>query len=71
LVGETGVEGVAEKVKEAGGLKFALRKSVELLERAKGDLKVLGEGKDVGKLVEMTDRLADYLKAAGSGSSLD
>jgi len=71
LVGETGVEGVAEKVKEAGGLKFALRKAVELLERAKGDLKVLGQGKDVGKLTEMTDRLADYLKAAGSGSSLD
>jgi len=71
LVGETGVEGVAEKVKVAGGLKFALRKAVELLERAKGDLKVLGQGKDVGKLTEMTDRLADYLKAAGSGSSLD
>jgi len=71
LVGETGVEGVAEKVKKAGGLKFALRKAVELLERAKGDLKVLGQGKDVGKLTEMTDRLADYLKAAGSGSSLD
>ena len=71
LVGESGVEGVAEKVKEAGGLKFALRKAVELLERAKGDLKVLGQGKDVGKLTEMTDRLADYLKAAGSGSSLD
>jgi len=71
LVGESGVEGVAEKVKEAGGLKFALRKAVELLERAKGDLKVLGQGKDVGKLSEMTDRLADYLKAAGSGSSLD
>ena len=71
LVGETGVEGVAEKVKEAGGLKFALRKAVELLERAKGDLKVLGQGKDVGKLTEMTDRLADYLKSAASGSSLD
>jgi len=71
LVGETGVEGVAEKVKAAGGLKFALRKAVELLERAKGDLKVLGQGKDVGKLTEMTDRLADYLKSAGSGSSLD
>jgi octaprenyl-diphosphate synthase len=71
LVGESGVEGVAEKVKEAGGLKFALRKAVELLERAKGDLKVLGQGKDVGKLTEMTDRLADYLKTAGSGSSLD
>jgi len=71
LVGETGVEGVAEKVKEAGGLKFALRKAVELLERAKGDLKVLGEGKDVEKLTDMTDRLADYLKTAGSGSTLD
>ena len=71
LVGESGVEGVAEKVKEAGGLKFALRKAVELLERAKGDLKVLGQGKDVGKLTEMTDRLADYLKTASSGSSWD
>jgi len=71
LVGEAGVEGVAEKVKDAGGLKFALRKAVELLERAKGDLKVLGQGKDVEKLTELTDRLADYLKAAGSGSTLD
>jgi hypothetical protein len=66
LVGEDiGVEEVAEKVSAAGGLKFALRKAVELLERAKVDLKVLGEGKDAGKLVEMTERLAGYLKTAG------
>jgi geranylgeranyl pyrophosphate synthase len=62
---EVGVEEVAEKVRAAGGLKFALRKAVELLERAKGDLKMLGEGKDAGKLVEMTERLAGYLKTAG------
>jgi len=65
LVGELGVEGVAEKVKEAGGLKFALRKAVELLDRAKGDLRVLGEGKEAGKLTEMTERLQEYLKTAG------
>jgi len=64
LVGELGVEGVAEKVKEAGGLKFALRKAVELLDRAKGDLRVLGEGKEAGKLTEMTERLQEYLKTA-------
>ena len=56
---------VAEKVSAAGGLKFALRKAVELLERAKVDLKVFGEGKDAGKLMEMTERLAGYLKTAG------
>ncbi len=61
---EAGVEGVAEKVKAAGGLKFALRKAVELLERAKADLRVFGEGRDVGRMVELTERLADYLKTA-------
>jgi octaprenyl-diphosphate synthase len=64
LVGEEGVVGVAEKVKEAGGLKFALRKAVDLLERAKGDLKVLGEGGEAKKLTNMTDRLQGYLKTA-------
>jgi len=45
-------------------LKFALRKAVELLDRAKGDLRVLGEGKEAGKLTEMTERLQEYLKTA-------
>jgi octaprenyl-diphosphate synthase len=64
LVGEGGVEGVSDKVREAGGLKFALRKAVELLERAKGDLKVLGDGGEAKKLTSMTDRLQAYLKTA-------
>jgi octaprenyl-diphosphate synthase len=64
LVGELGVDGVAEKVKEAGGLKFALRKAVELLDRAKGDLRVFGEGREAGKLTEMTERLQEYLRTA-------
>ncbi|MDA0859212.1 MAG: hypothetical protein O3B89_07235, partial [Verrucomicrobia bacterium] len=64
LVGESGVEGVADKVKEAGGLKFALRKAVDLLERAKGDLKVLGEGREAGKLTKLTERLQEYLRTA-------
>ena len=64
LVGEEGVGGVAEKVKEAGGLKFALRKAVDLLERAKGDLKVLGEGGEAKKLTSLTDRLQGYLRTA-------
>jgi len=64
LVGEGGVEGVSDKVREAGGLKFALRKAVELLERAKGDLKVLGEGGEAKKLTSMTDRMQEYLRTA-------
>ena len=64
LVGEGGVEGVSDKVREAGGLKFALRKAVELLERAKGDLKVLGEGGEARKLTSMTDRMQEYLRTA-------
>jgi hypothetical protein len=51
-------------VKEAGGLKFALRKAVDLLERAKGDLKVLGEGGEAKKLMSLTDRLQGYLRTA-------
>jgi hypothetical protein len=58
------VEGVSDKVREAGGLKFALRKAVELLERAKGDLKVLGEGGEARKLTSMTDRMQEYLRTA-------
>lgn len=58
------VEGVAEKVRQAGGLKFSLRKAVELLERAKGDLRVLGEVEKTRDLMAMTERLADYLKTA-------
>jgi len=65
LVQENGeIEGVAEKVRQAGGLKFSLRKAVDLLERAKGDLKVLGDGEKVGELMGMTERLTDYLKTA-------
>ena len=64
LVGEGGVVGVSDKVREAGGLKFALRKAVELLERAKGDLKVLGEGGEARKLTSMTDRMQEYLRTA-------
>ena len=61
---EVGVVEVAEKVWGAGGLKFALRKAVDLLERAKGDLKMLGEGREAGKLTSMTDRLQEYLRTA-------
>jgi len=34
------------------------------LERAKGDLKVLGEGGEAKKLTNMTDRLQGYLRTA-------
>ena len=40
LVGEGGVEGVSDKVREAGGLKFAIRKAVEQLQRDKSHIKV-------------------------------
>lgn len=62
--GKAEVEGVAEKVRAAGGLKFALRKAVELLEKGKDDLRVLGEGRDVARLVGMAEGLANYLRTA-------
>lgn len=66
LVQENGcTEGVADRVKQAGGLRFSFRKAVDLLDRAKGDLKVLGEESKVGDLMRMTQRLADYFRTAG------
>lgn len=51
--------GVA-KVRAAGGIRFAMRKAVELLERAKGDLVVLGDAD--GELRGLTERLQAFLR---------
>jgi len=55
-----GEGGVVAKVREAGGIRFAMRKAVELLERAKGDLRVLGDAD--GELLALTERLQNFLR---------
>ena len=55
-----GDAGVVEKIREAGGIRFSLRKAVELLERAKGDLQVLGDPE--GELRALTERLQSFLR---------
>lgn len=57
------VEGSGEavlKIRSAGGIRFSLRKAVELLERAKGDLQVLGDPD--GELQSLTERLQAFLR---------
>ena len=51
---------VVAKVRAAGGIRFAMRKAVELLERAKGDLEVLGDAD--GELKGLTERLQAFLR---------
>lgn len=51
---------VVAKVRAAGGIRFSMRKAVELLERAKGDLEVLGDPE--GELRGLTERLQTFLK---------
>ena len=51
---------VVNKVLAAGGVRFSLRKAVELLERAKGDLEVLGDPE--GELRGLTERLQAFLR---------
>lgn len=48
------------KIRSAGGIRFSLRKAVELLERAKGDLQVLGDPD--GELQNLTERLQAFLR---------
>ena len=55
-----GAAGVVPKVIAAGGVRFSLRKAVELLERAKGDLEVLGDPE--GELRGLTERLQAFLR---------
>lgn len=52
--------GVVAKVRSAGGIRFSMRKAVELLERAKGDLQVLGDPE--GELRGLTERLQKFLR---------
>jgi hypothetical protein len=57
------VEGEADvvgKVRAAGGIRFSMRKAVELLERAKVDLQVLGDPE--GELLGLTGRLQNFLR---------
>jgi len=57
------VEGEADvvgKVRSAGGVRFSMRKAVELLERAKADLQVLGDPE--GELLGLTERLQNFLR---------
>jgi octaprenyl-diphosphate synthase len=55
-----GKNSVVAKVRAAGGIRFAMRKAVELLERAKGDLEVLGDAD--GELKGLTERLQAFLR---------
>ena len=55
-----GGSGVVGKVRAAGGIRFAMRKAVELLERAKGDLDLWGD--PAGELVALTGRLQAFLR---------
>ncbi|NBT90287.1 MAG: polyprenyl synthetase family protein [Verrucomicrobia bacterium] len=57
------VEGGGEvvgKIRAAGGIRFSMRKAVELLERAKGDLQLLGDPE--GELEALTGRLQGFLR---------
>jgi len=59
---------VISKIRAAGGIRFSMRKAVELLERAKVDLRVLGDPE--GELLGLTERLQGFLREwAGSGSA--
>lgn len=59
---------VISKIRAAGGIRFSMRKAVELLERAKGDLLVLGDPE--GELLGLTERLQAFLRQwAGSEST--
>ena len=51
---------VLAKVRAAGGIRFSMRKAAELLERAKGDLRVLGDAD--GELLALTERLQEFLR---------
>ena len=52
--------GVVSKIRAAGGIRFSMRKAVDLLERAKGDLQVLGDPH--GDLRELTERLQEFFR---------
>jgi len=54
---------VVDKIRAAGGVRFSMRKAIELLERAKGDLEVLGDTE--GELLGLTERLQKFLKPWG------
>jgi len=51
---------VISKIRAAGGIRFSLRKAVDLLERAKGDLRVFGDPH--GDLHELTERLQEFFR---------
>jgi len=51
---------VVSKIRAAGGIRFSLRKAVDLLERAKGDLQVLGDPH--GDLQVLTERLQEFFR---------
>jgi hypothetical protein len=55
-----GGAGAVTKIREAGGLRFSLRKAVDLLERSKADLLVLGDPE--GELRGLTERLQAFLR---------
>jgi len=51
---------VVSKIQAAGGIRFSIRKAVDLLERAKGDLQVLGDPH--GDLHALTGRLQEFFR---------
>ncbi|NDC00549.1 MAG: polyprenyl synthetase family protein [Verrucomicrobia bacterium] len=55
-----GGEGVVDKVRAAGGIRFSMRKAVDLLERGKADLRTLQD--PGGELAGLTSRLQDFLR---------
>ena len=55
-----GNDEVISKIHAAGGIRFSMRKAVELLERAKGDLRVLGDSE--GELQGLIERLQAFLR---------
>lgn len=55
---------VAEIVRAAGGLKFSLRKAMELLERSQKDLQTIGQAQ--GSLAGMVARILHYFRSAAA-----
>lgn len=52
---------VVAKIRSAGGIRFSMRKAVEILERTKSELPLLGDGD--GELAALISRLQGFLKS--------
>lgn len=56
-----GDRAVVAKIRAAGGIRFSMRKAVEILERTKSELPLLGDGE--GELAGLVGRLQKFLKS--------